>query len=540
MHNIVSQVLAEIVGTARFKWHAMILAWLVCVLGWIGVVLIPNTYESKAVLYIDTATVLRPLLADLAVNTDVMSEVRMMTEVLLSRPQLQRVVRETDLDLRAETEEDFEELLTTVRQRIQVSGTSARNAYNDKNLFTIKFEDKDPQTVYNVVQSLLDSFVDKSLGQNKADSIGAQDFIQDQVAQYEKRLAEAEQSLAEFKKANVGLMPSEGRDYYERLQIALDELEESQSEYNRVVKRRGALQKQIDGEEPTFGLLAAPGSETAEVSSGNEQVDLLEQELATLLLKYTEKHPRVVDLNNRIEQIRRLQEQRDAQAGSQPTYSLDTDLVSMNSLDLNPVYQSLKISIGEANAQLSELSEKIAGAQSRVAYLREMVDTMPEVEAQLARLNRDYEVNKTQHTALLKRLESARLSEEAEFRNEEIKFRIIEPPVVPLKPTGPNRYLFSTVVLLAGFGIGGAFAFLLNRINPVFNSTNDLREELQIPVLGSVSSYLSKDAKKELRQSTRRFSYAVIGLIALYISTLVLWPAADMIKEALTGAGVMV
>lgn len=540
MNNIVAQVSTEVVGASRFKWHAMIFAWLVCIIGWIGVVIIPNTYESKAVLYIDTATVLRPLLADLAVNTDVMSEVRMMTEILLSRPQLQRVVRETDLDLRAKTDEALEDLLTSVRKRIQVFGSSARNSYNDQNLFTIRFEDKDPQTVYDVVQSLLDSFVDTSLGQNKADSVGAQDFIQGQIAQYEKRLAEAEQSLAEFKKANVGLMPSEGRDYYERLQIALDELDESQSEYNRVAKRRGALQKQIDGEEPTFGLLASPGGKTDQSAPGNERLDLLEEQLSTLLLRYTEKHPKVVDLNNRIEQIRQQQEQQVALAGSQPTYSLDTDLVNMNSLDLNPVYQSLKISIGEANAQLSELSEKISGAQSRVAYLREMVDTMPEVEAQLARLNRDYEVNKTQHTALMRRLESARLSEEAEFRNEEIKFRIIEPPVVPLKPIGPNRYLFATIVLLAGFGIGGAFAFLLNRIFPVFNSTNELRDSLQIPVLGSVSVYLSEKAKKEARRSRRRFSYAAIALIALYMTTLVLWPAVDIIKEALTSAGVLV
>ncbi len=532
--------MAEIAGAMRFKWRGMALAWVVCVLGWIGVTLIPNNYESKAVLYIDTATVLRPLLQDLAVNTDVMSEVRMMTEVLLSRPQLQRVVRETDLDLRAETEEDFEELLTSVRQRIRVAGSAARNAYNEQNLYTIKFEDKDPQTVYSVVQSLLDSFVDQSLGQNKADSVGAQDFIEEQIAQYEKRLAEAEQSLAEFKKANVGLMPSEGRDYYERLQIALDELESARSEYNRVASRRNSLQKQIDGEEPTFGLLASPDTETGEAQAGNEQLDLLEEELATLLLKYTEKHPRVVDLNNRIDQMRRQQEQSTMQSGDQPTYSLDTDLVNMNSLDLNPVYQSLKISIGEANAELSELSEKIASAQSRVTYLREMVDTMPEVEAQLARLNRDYEVNKTQHTALMRRLESARLSEEAEFRNEEIKFRIIEPPVVPLKPIGPNRYLFVTVVLFAGFGIGGALAIFLNRVDPVFNSISDLRETLQIPILGAVSLHLSETAMKTSRRSARRFAYATIALLAMYTATMALWPAADMIKEALASAGVMV
>ena len=177
MNAIISQILTQILGAKRFKWHGMVVAWLVCVAGWIGVALVPSSYESKAVLHIDTASVLRPLLADLAVNTNVMSNVRMMSEVLLSRPQLERVVRETDLDLRADTPAEMDELLTSMRERIQVSGGSPRNVFDEQNVYTIKFVDKDPQTVYVVVQSLLDSFVESSLGQNKAESAGAQNTM---------------------------------------------------------------------------------------------------------------------------------------------------------------------------------------------------------------------------------------------------------------------------------------------------------------------------------------------------------------------------
>lgn len=537
MNKVVARVLAEIIGALRFKWHGMVLAWVVCVCGWIGITMIPNSYESKAVLYIDTATVLRPLLADLAVNTNVMSEVRMMTEVLLSRPQLERVVRDTDLDLRADTQEEMEELLSLVRSRIEVTGGAPQNVYDEQNLYTIKFTDSNPQMVYTVVQSLLDSFVEKSLGQNKEDTVGAQKFIEDQIEQYEKRLSEAEERLANFKKENVGLMPSEGQDYYQSLQIAIDERDKARAEFNRVQRRRDALQQQIDGEVPTFGLLASPDGGSGEGESGNEQLEVLEQELAGLLLKYTEKHPRVVDLTNRIEQIRIQEEQIAELNGGQPTYDLNTDLVSMNSLDLNPVYQSLKISIGEANAELSALGAQVSEAESKVAYLREMVDTIPEVEAQLARLNRDYEVNRAQHTALLQRLESARLSEDAEFRNDEIKFRIIEPPVVPLKPVGPNRPLFATVILIAGLGIGGVFAYSLSMINPVFNSIDDLRQSLQLPVLGAISSFQSNTAKRKSHRSMRRFKYAVAALLIIYISTMALWPATGLIKEVLYGTG---
>ncbi len=332
-------------------------------------------------------------------------------------------------------------------------------------------------------------------------------------------------------------MPGEGGDYYSRLQLASEELNKARSEHYKLSIRRDELQKQIDGEVPTFGLLATPDKPGSEREAGNGQLEVYEAELASLLLKYTEKHPKVVNLQYRIDQLRSQRELGRAQDGEQPTYELNTDLVNMNSLDLNPVYQSLKIAIGQANADLSEMSAQVVAAESDVAYLRKMVDTIPEIEAQLARLNRDYEVNKTQHTALLTRLESARLSEEAEFRSEEIKFRIIEPPVVPLNPVGPSRVLFNTVVLIAGFICGGALALLLNLINPVFNAVEELRQDLGLPVIGSVSLFESESQIKDGRKSARNFGFATAALMAAYVLALFFWPAADMIKTAIAGSG---
>ncbi len=542
MNNILSRILSEVLGARRYKWHGMAVAWVVCAIGWVAVALLPNSYESKAVLHIDTASVLRPLLADLAVNTNVMSEVRMMSEVLLSRPLLESVVRETDLDLRADTPAEMEELLADVRARVSISGGMPRNSFSEQNIYTIKFVDRDPQTVHAVVQSLLDSFVESSLGQNKADSAGAQKFIQEQIQEYEQRLGKAEQELAEFKRANLGLMPSEGQDYYQRLQAVTEDVEDLQDERAEILARRRELQKQLDGEEPSFGLLSPPDSggqvqvQTVDMSG----VEEYERELASLLLRYTEKHPKVVDLRNRIEQIKSQQAQA-ASAGSSTESRgpqgpvLGTELEAMNTLDRNPVYQNLKMAVSKATADLSVVNEQLSATRSRAQHFRSMVDQVPEIEAQLARLNRDYEVNKAQHTALLRRLQSARLSEEAETQTEDIKFRIIEPPVVPLQATGPNRTLFASVVLVLGFGVGGALAFLLNLLNPVFNSATDVRQVLGLPVLGSIPAFKSKEQKAVSVRSIRRFTYAAIGLIAAYGVAILSWPLAPYIKQIFTG-----
>jgi polysaccharide chain length determinant protein (PEP-CTERM system associated) len=337
-------------------------------------------------------------------------------------------------------------------------------------------------------------------------------------------------------------MPSAGQDYYERLQTALEELEDARSEYSRVARRRDELQKQIDGEEPTFGLLGSAEDTGGEGETSNASIEASEQELARLLLKYTEKHPEVIAVRERIAQLRRQQRERLAAAGSgadRPSYELNTELMSMNSLDLNPVYQSLKISISQANAELSELEEEVTDAEQKVSYLRRMVDTIPEVEAQLARLNRDYDVNKAQHTALLRRLESARLSEQVDSQSEEMKFQIIEPPLVPLEPTGPNRYLFSTAVLIAGVGIGGALSWFLNLINPAFNTIEDLRRKLQLPVLGSVSVFRSQADQKENRRKWRRFGFASALLLVAYSAAMFSRPATEFVRTALLDGGML-
>ena len=116
--------------------------------------------------------------------------------------------------------------------------------------------------------------------------------------------------------------------------------------------------------------------------------------------------------------------------------------------------------------------------------LKEAVDTVPEVEAQLSRLNRDYAVTKDRHEALLKRREFLRLGEDASNSSNQLKVRIIDPPSVPLEPIGPNRYLFITVMLLGGLASGLGFAFLWHQLKPVFDTRQQLREFVNLPVLG--------------------------------------------------------
>jgi polysaccharide chain length determinant protein (PEP-CTERM system associated) len=194
----------------------------------------------------------------------------------------------------------------------------------------------------------------------------------------------------------------------------------------------------------------------------------------------------------------------------------------VRSLDMNPVYQNLRISLSQADADLAEMRGQIASQQAVVADLRSRVNTIPEVEAELVRLNRDYEVNKTQYDTLLQRLESARISESAEQNTESVKFRVIEPPTVPVKPSGPARLMLDSLVLLAALGAGLGLAILVAQMHPTFTTRDLLQKVTGIRVLGAVTAAVRGDVVPWYRRQSLLVGGAMSLLLMTYLLNLVL------------------
>ncbi len=507
MREQLMQLLAQARGAWRFRWTALIVAWVIAIGGWIVVSLVPNQYEARAKIYVDAESVLKPLLQGLAVNTDVMNQANMMSRVLMSRPNLEKVAQQTDLYLRAPTPEAFQRMIEGLPQRIGLNGGGG-------NIFAVSFEDRDPQMAYRVVKTLVDTFVESAIGVKREDASGAQRFLKEQLADYEQKLRAAEDRLAEFKKTNIGLMPGETGDYYQRRQTAVEELSKLKAQMSLAEQRRDELRRQLQGEEPTFGLFSGVTKNTA-TTPVDAKVAELERERERLLLEYTEKHPRVIALE---ETIRQLKEQKDPNAVPPPPAETDPSRLAARALDVNPVYQSMKINLSQAEVEVVELHSKIEQQQAVLSDLQNRVNTIPEVEAQLVRLNRDYEVNRAQYQALLQRLESARLSEEAEGSREQVKFRVIEPAVVPLVPLGPNRILLATGVFALALAAGVAMAVFLNIIKPVFSDRNTLTSIAQVPVVATIS--LARGASAALTGRSVQWLTGVVGLAALFIAVL--------------------
>jgi polysaccharide chain length determinant protein (PEP-CTERM system associated) len=282
--------------------------------------------------------------------------------------------------------------------------------------------------------------------------------------------------------------------------------------------RRTELQRQLSGEDPfLFGFDAPVAPSSAESGDLTFRIQELESRLSEMLLRFTEKHPEVVAVKATIEELKKRQaeEIERLRSGQRATGSMASSVKS------NPVYQGIQAELNRAEVQLAELRQDLAQRNARVAELQRLVDTVPEVEAELARLNRDYEITRTRYLEMVERRETAKLSESAEKQGV-VKFQIIDPPAVGFEPVAPNRVMLLTVVLIVGLGAAAGSMYLLNMLRPVYQNTRTLAEHTGLPVLGAVSRTWLPQQKTKWRRNQLALAGAT-GLLALVCVVVVLW-----------------
>jgi capsular polysaccharide biosynthesis protein len=187
--------------------------------------------------------------------------------------------------------------------------------------------------------------------------------------------------------------------------------------------------------------------------------------------------------------------------------------------------------LSQADADLAELRGKLAAQQATVSELQARVDQIPEIEAELVRLNRDYDVNKQQFDTLLQRRESARITEQAEQSAENVKFRVIEPPALPLKATGPKRVQLGSMVLVLALASGLGLAVLLAQLRPTFASRDILQQVTGLPVLGTVTAVFAATVVPWYRREEVQLAGALSLLFVVYALNLILQePLRDAIS----------
>lgn len=500
MQDVLAQLFSYLAGVWRFRWVGLLVAWLVAIAGWNWVYQMPQQYEATARIHVDTNSILRPLMRGLAVQPDINQRVQLMSRTLLSRPNLEKLTRMTDLDLQVQTEKQKEQLFSQLKGGISLSG-DRRNF----SLYSLSYYHADREIAKKVVQALITVFIESAMGGKRGDSSDAQSFLDQQISEYEDRLVEAEKKLANFKQKHAGVLPGESGGYYQRLISAKEEHSQARLRLSEMTNRRNELKRQLSGEQPVF--LSSGSGEPS--SSLDGRIHTLKAKLDELLSRYTERHPEVVQIRALIET---LEEERSVELEK----VMSGESSDLSGLNQSPVYQQMRGMLAEAEASVAELSVRVNEYRRREKELNDMVDRIPAIEAELTQLNRDYEVVSQQHTELLERREAARISGDVEEQAGDVVFKVIDPPFVPLRPNKPNKLLLNSGVLVVALGVGVGLALLLSILKPVISDRRTLAKITGLPVLGCVT-YIPTQAQIRSRFVRKlQFSALVLLLICVF------------------------
>ena len=458
-------LLPHLSATWRYRWPGLAAAWVVCVLGWLGIALIPNTYESVAQVYIDTHTLLRPLLTGLAVTTDPSQEISVVLQTLLTDPTLKRVLLATNPNDTSMSSSQMQDAVARLRKNVSLKNLPA------KDLYSIGYTDHDPAYAQSVAQTLVSVLIDTNLGGQRRDADQVGNFIENQISNYQQKLEAADKRRADFKTSHLEFFAGGAGDVV-GAQAAVTQAE---THLKDAVDRLDSLRKQLESTPQTLNVnspLPATMDRSGTAINLRAQLAAAIAKLTTLRAQYTDAHPNVVAQKRLLARLKSVKPE-------------DTDGTEGIS---NPAHVMITSKLADAGTVAATDRNRLDEAKKRLEDAKNMAAKAIAIQREWENLDRDYQVLHINYEALVTRRESAKITQAVGDQQSSFVFRVISPPAKPDHPVAPNRLLMNAAVLAVGFGAGIGLAFGLGKFSGTFVSIGQLREAFELPVLGAVTA----------------------------------------------------
>ena len=439
----------------RHRWRAVLVIWLVALAGWAGLRLLPDRYTSTARIYADADAVLGMLLRGIAIDNSPAAQVDVLQRTLVSRPNLERVIDRTALSQRISAGEDRERIIQNLARDLRFGSPS-------RNLFAVEYVDTDPRVAQEVVQHVVNLFLELASGSDRRQMDNARTFLVQQLETYERQLREAERRRAEFTTRYQDLLALNGSS--SRLDSVRTRIQTLRGDLADAISRRNLLKEQIAS--IPVGTKAAPAAASPAVLEAERRLIMLRQ-------RYTDQHPEVAAARAAVVAARSVG---DSGTAAGPTRG-------------DPLREQLVGRIVDTDSQIASLERQLRDLEEQSAQLERMARDAPEVQAQFASLDRDYNMIRQKYEELLGRREAVNIADAARTGSDRVTLQVVDPPTFPTSPSSPKRLLLSAGVLVAALGAGGVLLILLVQLDTTFYTIRELRG-VGVPVLGAISAPL--------------------------------------------------
>jgi polysaccharide chain length determinant protein (PEP-CTERM system associated) len=325
--------------------------------------------------------------------------------------------------------------------------------------FSITFEHNDPKMAMLVADRITTLFMDEVAGARERQVSTAYDFIEKQLQDARQQLEQKEEALREFKELHMGQLP-------EQVQANLATLQRLQLEQQTVAD---GLRKATD----TVLLLESPGSSGVPGAPGAatppDSLSAMRALLAQLKTRYTDQHPDVRALRDRIDALEKAEAS--AEPGAPP---------------LDPGAAAAQRRLSEAKAEVERMKARLADVDRRIAAFQERVEAAPRREQEVLGLMRDYQKLSENYSVLLSKKLDAEMASRLEQQQKGQQFRILDPAYLPERPSFPDRALFALAGALVGILLGVGLAVTIDVLDPTMKDADSVAAAFSFPVLAVI------------------------------------------------------
>lgn len=494
MNQLLEELRAGLWAVWNRRWLALGIAWGVCLLGWLAVSLMPNTYESEAKIFVQLDDVLGE---QLGVGANARErQIDRIRQTIVSAENLELIIRGTRIGDSVSTPAEMESAREALAKNITVVSEG-------ENLFEITAESgrgnlsdaENAELARTIAQRMIDIFREENLGGTRGEMEDSIEFINRQLAEREEELAAAEERRLAFEAQNPELIGG-AEAIATQMASTRAELRSVEADLAAAQASLASLQGQLASTPRTINVGGGGGAPSALAQA--------ESQLAALRARgLTDSHPDVIAAERTVASLRERSAGGGGGGGGIP----------------NPAYSSLQASLGERQSNVMALQSRAAALRAEIASINASAAREPGAAAEAQRISRDYEVLRERYDELLEDREELRLSGQLASENSALQFEVVDPPTTPRVPSAPNRPLLLLGVLIAGVGAGATTAYAMSKLGSTFATANQLERTFGLPVVGTISHTFT-EAGRELRR--KRFKYFAAGVSGLGVLFVVL------------------
>jgi len=476
------------------RWFLIIPVCLSLAAGIYLSITLPRTYQATTLILVESSKVPSSIVKPIQ-SADIRDKISTISEQIMSQTYLDRIMQQYNLFSGPEHEKMFpEDKYRAMRKNIQIDLSRSRGGIE---AFKLSYKGENPEKVKNVANALAKFFIDQSLEVLLGGAVGTRKFLEGELKGIQRQLEVQENALSEFREKHMGRLPdqlSTNLNSLNRLQLALEARQDALSEArNRLVqienqleetrRLRDLLVKEMNDRAAAANELDA--SITSEVTLPPEVVELqkLKEQYSQMLSRYTEKHPDVVRMAARIDELEakvqtirseRTQnaERQDIQGtaqGGEPGAGLP-DVIGR----LMPERTELIGQYNDTKFEIQRYQEDIRKIKDQISEYEKRVEDTPKIEARLQALTRDYSNIKGTYESLLARKLEANISESMERQSKGTRFQILDYAKTPQKPVSPDEKKLFLLFAAAGFGIGGGIIFLFGFLDGAVRDPDEI------------------------------------------------------------------